>query len=48
MCLLAGEGAERGTENLKQASHGQHMPHVGLELMNCEIMSRAKVGYSTN
>ena len=39
---------ERGTEDLKQALQWQQWSHVGLELMNHEIMTWAKVGRSTN
>ena len=44
-----GEGQrERGTEDPKGLCADSSEPDVGLELMNCETMTRAEVRHSTN
>ena len=46
--MREGGGAEGGTENVKQVHTVSVKPNVGLEPMNCEVMTCAKVGRSTN
>ena len=49
--VRGGGQRERETQNLKQAPGSETVgtePNVGLELTNCETMTRAEVGCLTN